>query len=225
MFLRKPLLLDAQVGYPDGEAVLDAAEQVDLVRYAGLGEDIFRLVPFFGGEYLVRFCVRNFLSALSQFHRARETEGRDGAADYSRAAAMLKGPLMVFNSSASTKLGCATNPASSLPSFRFRTTYLAPKQYPTPPNLLTPIFPLISLITASTTGSTRSGWWPFSHSRRSKPSGLFSINTGSPWNRSGITTRYPFAASWSAISWALMAPWPMTSVRRRMAFSVLLSLG
>jgi len=40
---------------------------------------------------------------------------------------MLSGPLIALNSSASTKLGCATYPASISPGFRYLTTYLAPK--------------------------------------------------------------------------------------------------
>lgn len=68
LLLGELLLLDAKVGDPDGVAVLDAAEEVDLVRHAGLGEDLFRLVPFCDGEDLVRFwCAKNCLSTCALF--------------------------------------------------------------------------------------------------------------------------------------------------------------
>jgi len=96
---------------------------------------------------------------------------------YIPAAAIDSGPLIPLTSSASTKLGCAVNPASSLPSFKNLHTYFPPKQYPTPPILLHPSGPRISFIVASTMGSTVGtlGISVLIHSIMSKPSGRFSV--------------------------------------------------
>lgn len=71
---------------------------------------------------------------------------------------------------------------------------------------------LSSCMQASTIGSTLSVPWPLFHLPISNPAGLLS-GTGSPWKRSGIITKYPLAANWSAMSCGLMKRCPITSVR------------
>lgn len=65
LFLRKLGGFLAQVR-TNREAVLDAREQVDLVRGAHLLEDVLRLVAFLGGEDVVGFCYRSVRVATNR---------------------------------------------------------------------------------------------------------------------------------------------------------------
>jgi hypothetical protein len=141
--------------------VLHTTIQVDLVRQSSLGEDLLGLVTLGSWEDLIRF----YDPYSADFH--------------------LRGSLCVLTGGSNTqwafdslqfirldKAGMRDESGIQLALLQISDDILSTETVADAPILLTPMFPLISLITASTTGSTRFGkcpGGPFSHFIKSNP--------------------------------------------------------